>query len=124
MACKGGEGTSHRHCDTHKNDTVLNKIDLLSNIENSIKYTQNGKMNSEDKDIEKEINDILNLNCEILLRNRKDTIKNLYSNLKNYELSTLKSTLKRYNGKNTKGQYRPFSQMIVYLLNKKIKQKE
>ena len=125
-SCKGGEGKKHRHCDTNKENKTLNKVDLLSDIEQHIKYnTTTGEIRSENKDIHEDIEEILNLNCITLLRNRKETIDILYKNLKNdnYKLSSLKSNLKNYSDKHN-GKYRPYSQMIVYILNKKIKQKE
>ncbi len=123
IACKGGENTPYKHCDTHKGNKPLSAINLSTKIEDNISYSKVGEIKSRNHEINKEINEILNLNCRILKKNRKETIDTLHNNLGDYKLSTLKSTLKDYGTKSNNGRYRPFSQMVVYILNKKIKQK-
>ncbi len=83
IACNGGEGKKRKeqHCDTYKGEKELKHINLLSNIESYIKYCKSGEISSSNMEINKELNDILNLNNEILKRNRKETYKRLIQNM-------------------------------------------
>jgi 2C-methyl-D-erythritol 2,4-cyclodiphosphate synthase len=59
------------------------------------------------------------------MNNRKKVLKEVLKNIKKrgWDISTLKSTLEKYKHKNSKGKYRPYCEMIVYFLTKKLKQK-
>jgi uncharacterized protein (TIGR02646 family) len=113
------------YCDTKKDDEELNYINLLTNIHNSIKYKRNGLMSSSNSNIDQELNEILNLNYEVLKTNREDALNQLIIelNINNWSIPTLKSNLTKYQTKNSKGKYRPYCEMIVYFLTKKLKQK-
>lgn len=125
VACLGGQGKSpnNQTCDTKKGNGILENIYLLENIEKYIEYKKDGFIFSENSDIDEELNEILNLNHKILQKNRKKALEELRTNLKDWKISTLKSNLNKYKNKNSKGKYRPYCEMIVYFLNKKLKQK-
>ena len=113
------------YCDTKKANEELNHINLLTNIENNLKYKKDGQIFSDNSNIDKELNDILNLNYAILKTNRKDALSQLFIELKksNWTISSLKSTIEKYKQKNSKGKYRPYCEMIVYFLTKKLQSK-
>lgn len=113
------------YCDTKKGKEALNHIKLLINIQSTLKYRKNGFIFSENSNIDKELNEILNLNCEVLKTNREDALNQFTCELKKngWTVSNLKSMLEKYKHKNSKGKYRPYCEMIVYFLNKKLKQK-
>ncbi len=127
IACLGGEGhtTNQQSCDTKKGNTHLKHINLLVAIETSIEYKKDGCIYSNNRDIDRELNQILNLNYELLKNNRKEALNQLLIDLKKrgWNNSNLKSTLKKYKHKNSKGKYRPYCEMIVYFLTKKLKSK-
>ena len=125
VACLGGQGNSpsSQTCDTKKDNDILENIYLLRNIEKDIEYKKDGFIFSENSHIDIEINEILNLNYKILQNNRKQALVELRSNLKDWKIPTLKFNLNKYQNKNSKGKYRPYCQMIVYFLTKKLKQK-
>jgi len=127
VACLGGEGYSpnKQSCDTKKANYSLDYINLLSDIENSISYKKDGSIYSTNLNIDEELNGVLNLNYQILKGNRKDAFNQVTIELKksNWSIPILKSTLEKYKDKNSKGKYRPYCEMIVYLLNKKLQQK-
>ena len=127
ISCLGGEGSSptKQFCDTKKGDRELNYINLLTDIESKIEYKKDGYIYSNDDDINNELNDILNLNYLVSKNNRKETLRSLYSEFKKIGWSnhSLKENIKKYQNKNSKGKYRPYCQMIVYFLTKKLKQK-
>ena len=127
VACLGGEGYSpNKHtCDTKKSNDILHHINLLSDIENGIFYKKDGYIYSNNQDINDELNRVLNLNYEILKANRKDAFNQVTIELKksNWSIPILKSTLEKYKHKNSKGKYRPYCEMIIYFLKKKLQQK-
>ena len=111
------------YCDTKKDNKILNYINLLSIVEQNITYQKDGLISSENEGINQELNQTLNLNYEDLKRNRKDTLNQLIIELNknNWTIPILKLNLKRYQTKNLNGKYRPYCEMIVYFLNKKLK---
>lgn len=127
VACKGGEGTREQHCDTSKGNSPLNHIDLLREIENEIKYFKNGvltsKITTENvmSSLTEEINTILNLNTEVLRKNRKQTYDDFIRNLKSkWTRSNLEKAIEFYKVKQN-GKYLPYSGMMIYLLSKKVR---
>ena len=127
VACFGGEESSPKKqsCDTKKGQMELKYINLLSDIEKSIEYKKDGAIFSDSLNIDKELNEILNLNYQLLKDNRQEALNQLFRDLKkvNWDISTLKLTLEKYKHKNSKGKYRPYCEMIVYFLTKKLKSK-
>jgi len=127
IACLGGQGCSPKEqsCDTKKGNESLRYINLLSDIEKSIEYKKDGLIFSNNQDIDRELNEILNLNYNLLQNNRQEALHQLLSDLKKrgWDIPILKSTLEKYKHKNSKGKYRPYCEMIVYFLRKKLKQK-
>ena len=127
VACKGGEGTKEHSCDTLKGNKSLNTINLTLKIESDLKYSKQGEISSvistETKvsSLTKEINDVLNLNSIILTKNRKQTYEDFKNKYKG-KLSKreLKRAIKFYQTKEN-GRYPPYSEMMVFLLNKKLK---
>jgi len=127
IACSGGEGfkSKEQFCDTKKGEKELNHIDLLSAIEYN--YTKNSKhisIISKDKNIDREINDILNLNVLLLKKNRKQVYNRVMNNLKSkgYTISNIQKVLSYYQTKHN-GKFEPYCEMIVYFLTKKLKSK-
>jgi uncharacterized protein (TIGR02646 family) len=129
IACNGGEGSKSKEqfCDTKKGEKELKYIDLLSSIEYSIDYVKSVKnisITSTDKNINKEINDILNLNVTTLSRNRREIYDRVMKNLKSrgYTTATVQKTLNYYRTQHN-GKFEPYCEMIVYFLTKKLKSK-
>lgn len=82
-ACGGFEGRpqTQQTCDTRKGDSYLNHLDPLRTLP-VVKYYADGRIEGPDADVEKELNEILNLNSEILRRNRKAALGMLLKKLK------------------------------------------
>ena len=129
VACKGGEGTKEHSCDTLKGNKSLNTINLTLKIESDLKYSKQGKISSvisiETKvsSLTKEINDVLNLNSTILIKNRKQTYEDFKNNFQGkWSKVSLQKAIKFYQNKNN-GKYAPYSEMMVFLLSKKLQGK-
>ena len=127
LSCKGGEGStfSNQFCDTKKGESELNYINLLSNIENNILYEKKGakeiRICSSDENINKEIDEVLNLNCSILSKNRREQYDYIIRKLKqeNFTTSSIKKIIEYYKIKHN-DKFEPFNQMIIFFLNKKL----
>ena len=129
VACKGGEGTKEHSCDTLKGNKSLNTINLTLKIESDLKYSKQGKISSvistatKMSPLTKEINDVLNLNSTVLIKNRKQTYEDFKNNLQGkWSKVNLQKAIKSYQNKNN-GKYAPYSEMIVFLLTKKLQGK-
>ncbi len=131
LACNGRHGYPRQMqtCDTFKgeNDLSFNPADNAKNIEDCIKYSANGEIYSDDETINRELNEVLNLNTKDLKdirevfykgiqeriirkgkrRQGKDIQKRTYESEKQ-ELLMLK-----------KGKYIPYCMIGIYLINKK-----
>ena len=127
VACKGGEGTREHYCDTKKDNQCLNNIDLFSDMEKKVKYFKNGKVSSLESSetnmssLTQDMNNILNLNSPVLVQNRKQTYEDFKNNINGkWNKSNLQKMIVGYKNKQN-GKYAPYSEMMVYLLSKKIK---
>lgn len=127
VACKGGEGTKEQHCDTAKANKELHHIELYLEIEKSIKYTKHGNVSSLTStidaisDLTTEINDTLNLNARVLIKNRKQTYEDFKNSMRGkWSKSNLEKAITYYRQKHN-GKYAPYSEMMVYLLSQKLK---
>lgn len=73
-ACLGGDGLPARlqHCDTRKGDQNLkwNPADPNHHIETRIRYELDGRIRSNDKEFDAQLEDVLNLNLPFLKKSR------------------------------------------------------
>ena len=127
VACKGGEGTKERCCDTQKGNRPLESVDFSLKIENKIKYSKKGHISSmattkkEMSLLTKEMNEVLNLNSNLLVKNRKQTYEEFKSRIRGkWNKSNIQKAINYYKNKHN-GKYAPYSEMMVYLLRQKLK---
>jgi uncharacterized protein (TIGR02646 family) len=128
-ACRGNEGEPKhlQHCDTHKGEQemTLNPLDKLIK---SIKYRKDGRIYSDDPNIDQDLNKILNLNIQTLVNNRAEIIDDVIQSLINikgkqavWSVAHIKKKIQQYETK-TAGKYHPYCQVIIYFLNKRFAQ--
>ncbi|EDN71315.1 conserved hypothetical protein [Beggiatoa sp. PS] len=129
-SCKGNDGKSKflpRHCDTSKaeQEITLNPVDEAKNCEKLIEYRRNGKIYSHDPIIDKELNDILNLNTQTLVNNRSEIIDQIIEDLTRikgkkaeWSISEVKKKIQQYESK-ANGKYKPYCQVVIYFLKKR-----
>jgi len=120
-SCLGTKGKPKylQHCDLKKEnyEITLNPANLKINCEDFIHYDAAGKIYSNDKKIDTELNDILNLNSQTLVDARKSILNVLKSTLKNNSIS-LEQMLNALKIKSAQGKYQPYCQIsIVYIQN-------
>lgn len=125
-ACLGGQGQSSekQHCDTYKGDRDLtyNPADPSRDVEDKLNFLGNGKIESTDSALALEINDILNLNQQTLVKNRQATLRPIKDGFmpKNPSKADIQKQLRKWNGENDDGNLEPFHQIVVYYLRKKL----
>jgi len=106
-----------KHCDTCKGNRPLEYINLI-NIEREIKYKSDGTIYSDNKDIDKELNSILNLNIEILKKSRKDAKIDLWNSLPKNGTWNIQKVIDKYNNQSKKA---PYLGILLYFLRKSLK---
>jgi len=132
LACNGKHGSPRnvQTCDTYKGerDLSFNPADPTKNIEDFVKYNAIGEIFSDDTTIDRELNEVLNLNTKELRDNREIVYRNVQERIRQegkkikgrdikrrfYEEEKEKLLLKR------EGKFEPFSMIGVYLINKKL----
>jgi uncharacterized protein (TIGR02646 family) len=126
-ACMGNEGQpgSDQHCDTYKGEKnlTLNPANPLHSIEDRIHFLSDGKISSPDATIDAELNAVLNLNVAHLKNNRKavlDSFKKFLGKRKLLSQSQWGNLLREWNGESSTGDLRPFCQVIVYWIRKRL----
>lgn len=137
-ACTGNKGKPKKlqTCDTKKGNLALT-ISLISNAPNCetlFKYNPDGEIGSIDNDpeINRQINDVLNLNMQTLKDNRKQIYLEVQRRVETESKQHTTKPLKiRYFSierekwlKKTNGKYKEFCMVAVYYLTKKIKQNQ
>jgi len=128
-ACKGGEGQAEnkQYCDTCKKNKALSKnpANPLHQIENFIHYKGDGTIFSNNEAFDKELNEVLNLNVAFLVSNRKavlDSFKMILTKKRGtLQKATLEKWLKEWSGEANTGTLKPYCQVIVYWLKKRLK---
>lgn len=130
--CNGNRNSGSKKtliCDAHKGNIALVVNPLSEESIKLIKYDQSdGGIFSDNLDIDRDLNETLNLNCEeaMLKINRKTALDNLKRYLsKNKQKGTwnksfLAKILKKYEGKDRNGKFDPYCGIIIWYLNKRI----
>jgi len=125
-SCRGGEGRREdkQHCDTHKGEQeiTINPSDKTKNCERFIKYRGSGKTDSEEPVIREELNRILNLNTQTLVKNRKAIKDQVIKELNRISgrnsvwlIQYVKKMIQKYESRHN-GKYIPYCQVVVYFL--------
>ena len=117
--CKYRREENHKkivkHCDTCKNNRPLDYIDF-ENIERHVNYKSDGTIYSDDPNINKELNSVLNLNLGILKKNRKDAKIDLWTKLPQNKTWNIQKIIDKYERQSKKA---PYVGMLLYFLNRK-----
>jgi len=126
-ACWGNQGQpgKHQHCDTRKGnrDVSRNPANPMHQVENILRFEGDGRIVSDNPTFDTELNDVLNLNGAFLKNNRKATLDAFRDTLiKRGTLPrvTLEKLLRDWNGESHTGELRPFCQVVVYWLRKRL----
>ncbi len=131
MCCPGQIVAGESHCDVKKGNQVIEWSPLKRECIDSIKYRTDGTIFSTNDKWNEDINIRLNLNHEILKRNRAETLQgviNCINSGKNKGTSwtqkAVKDQLNKWTSKYKDGSnrlvYHPYCSIVTYYLEKKI----
>ena len=129
-ACKGNEGQplKNMHCDSFKgmNSLSCNPVNQDVKIEDLIWYLNDGTIGSPNKILDQKLNEVLNLNVKFLKINRKAALDGFKIILEKKYKGTLKRSIiekwvDNWTGVSHQDNLRPYCQVIVYWLQKKLK---
>jgi len=126
-ACKGNEGKLGRdqHCDTFKGerDLSLNPVNQLHRVGELTRFGVDGRISSNDPVFATELDTVLNLNQRHLVNNRRAVLDAFTAAMPRHgplQRATLERWLLDWNGESTDGELRPFCQVIVYWIRKRL----
>lgn len=131
MCCPGHIG-SEDHCDRLKGEKDISFSPLDKNFIATVKYRSDGTILSTDTTCNDEMNKILNLNTELLRKNRynmlTEVIKEINSKCKNgqsWNKKRLTTYLRKYGEKHAakneeRAEYYPYCGIVVWFLKKKL----
>jgi uncharacterized protein (TIGR02646 family) len=127
-ACKGGEGEPGRlaHCDTFKSNKDLHFIPTakMYAIEDAITYGNDGTISSNNGGLQRELNEVLNLNTKKLTNRRKATLDGFKDGLSRYKgeigTVTLERWINDWNGTSHANNLHPYCMIVVYWLRKRL----
>lgn len=125
--CLGGEGdggSQPRTCDTAKGERELT-IDPRTRSVKTVRYPPNGRVESSDPGMSADLDEVLNLNCAMLVANRKAALDGLVAVLKKrfglksgWAAAKLQSVLDDHRTRTTAAEYLG---LLEYWLEKRIR---
>ncbi|MFN0119876.1 MAG: TIGR02646 family protein [Blastocatellia bacterium] len=127
-ACPGGEGNPdhQQHCDTRKGKSLLsmNPADPAHDVERTLLFDRDGTIRSSDPAFDCEINEVLNLNGAPRLKANRKAVLTGFLRAKpkdgKWKESQVRKWLAEWNGESTEGDLKPYCQVAVYWLRKRL----
>ncbi len=125
--CDGNKHASDdamKTCDACRGNKPLSLNPLKSETLSTIAYRSSGKIYSDDENVDRELNEVLNLNCQArdLIHRRKSALSALHKEIQKHGWSNNREAyrrlLERYN--NEKSQKTEFVGIIIHWLEKHI----
>jgi uncharacterized protein (TIGR02646 family) len=113
------------HCDKSKGENDISFSPFDSSFISTLGYkSKDGTIESSNDKYNEEINNLLNLNNALLKANRVQTLKGLLVclNQKEWKASEIKKLLKSWDEKDNEGMYKPYCGVVVWYLEKKLRQ--
>lgn len=112
------------HCDRHKKETEISISPFNQNQIDTITYKGDGTITSSDKNIEKDLNNTLNLNIPLLKANRKAVRDSLIMSFGKQQLKKgdFEKILKIYSSKDKEGRRKEYCGVVISYINKKLRQ--
>jgi uncharacterized protein (TIGR02646 family) len=126
-ACMGNEGRPRKdqHCDTRKGNRAIsrNPANPMHRVDEVVRFGVDGRISSGDQVFDNEINDVLNLNWVFLKNNRKAILTAFKEALHirgTLSRTQLERWLREWNGDSESAELRPFCQVVVYWLRRRL----
>lgn len=130
VVCCPGHIGDEDHCDKKKGALDISFSPMDPAFINSLSYSADGKIKSSNAKYDEELNGILNLNTELLVKNRKGLIDEMVNQIKMYvkrkgtlDKSFLIRMIEKYSSmfkKEDKLMYYPYCGVALYYLQNKL----
>lgn len=118
LCCNGKSGADY-HCDRSKGESDVS-FEFNDALVDTLSYDSRGAIKSSNATWDNEINSVLNLNNDLLKRNREETINGLIEGIKKWNLANLKEVIEKWKAKDRDGKLKPYCGVAIYYLEKKI----
>lgn len=116
---------TNQHCDTRKGIHCLsrNPASPAHRIEDDVHFDGEGWIRSMHGEFDRELNEVLNLNLNVLRENRREVLRAFTKTLGTRPLSRsrFQRLLADWNGDSDAGELRPYCQVVVYWLRKRLR---
>ncbi len=126
LAACPGRSEKKYHCDTKKghDDLKFNPADKNHPIENYVKYSVDGEIQSLDTEFHEQLNTVLNLNADRLKLNRKKVIAAIWKALKKRSgvrtAQNIQNIINEWQSKDENGHLQEYCGVAIYFLNKRL----
>ncbi|MCM1140059.1 MAG: hypothetical protein NC453_15945 [Muribaculum sp.] len=112
------------HCDRHKGETQMSLSPLDKNFIDTLSYGNDGAIKSSSNQWDSELNTILNLNLDILKRNRKKVLEDLIRTLKSkgWDKTNLEKIYMAFSTKDKEGKRKEYCGIVLWYVAKKLRQ--
>ncbi|MBP5771435.1 MAG: hypothetical protein J6W75_08765 [Bacteroidaceae bacterium] len=126
LCCNGDiDGSRNLHCDASKGEKEIHFTPFEAVAIATISYSsKDGSIKSSNETYDSDLNNVLNLNHPILAANRLAVIKGLVKEMgrKTWKKSDIVHKISYYSGRNAKGQLHEYCGVVIWYLNKKLRQ--
>jgi len=127
-ACKGNEGMPWRaqHCDTRKGDAHLTVNPTEQSCEQHVRFLPDGTVESDDPAVDGDLNRTLNLNYALLKNNREAMLDAFLEFMerkhpgRTWPEASIQRELERLQQADAEGMLRPYCQVPIYWLKKRL----
>lgn len=126
LCCDGDIGRNEEyHCDRSKGDSTIHFNPFDHAVIDTISYSsKNGTIKSTNPVFDRDFNEILRLNHSRLEKNRLAVLKGLIIEIgrRKWRKKDIADRLSYYSGRTSNGQFHEYCGVIVWYLNKKLRQ--
>lgn len=121
VVCCPGAISEDFHCDKSKGNKEITFTPFDDDFISSLKYSsRTGKISSSSEEWDKEINEVLNLNNDILQANRLETLFGVIDKLGKFDRRYCNQILHEWDNKDKDGRYKAFCGIVIWFLRKKL----
>lgn len=126
--CDGNEGHQNHllHCDRKKGKKEITVNPTKRQCESLVKFSSNGEVYSDNETVSRELTDVLNLNNQTLVINRKNVLDFVIRKLMaenrdgTWSKAVLKKEIRKWEDTGTDGKYEPFCRIVIFYLKKRL----
>lgn len=127
ICCPGAISSTAKnecHCDRHKGNTPVLVSPFNQNHIDTISYKSDGTIVSSDPNIDKDLNETLNLNIQLLKANRKYVKQKLVEAFGRHPMgkSDFIKILDAFSSRDTERRKKEYCGVVIWYINKKLRQ--